>query len=252
MKKAIAILSIIATLFVVLTIKEIMPKVDAKEDNKTKLESSEVSDFAKNINMEKAKNIMIVAHPDDETIWGGDHLLEEDYVVVCITCGTNKIRDKEIRNVLDVSDDELIKLGYPDNPGGIVSDWEGYKEDIAKDLDEILTMKKYDKIVTHNPQGEYGHKHHIMTNHMVTYLVNKENLVDELYYFAKYYTKNEMDLNSNVKFPIQNYNKKMNEMVKLYKSQSFIQTSFSHVMPSEQWQKYTDLIQTSANKSMNN
>lgn len=252
MKKAIAILSIIATLFVVLTIKEMMPKVDAKEDNKTKLESSEVSDFAKNINMEKAKNIMIVAHPDDETIWGGDHLLEEDYVVVCITCGTNKIRDKEIRNVLDVSDDELIKLGYPDNPGGIVSDWEGYKEDIAKDLDEILTMKKYDKIVTHNPQGEYGHKHHIMTNHMVTYLVNKENLVDELYYFAKYYTKNEMDLNSNVKFPIQNYNKKMNEMVKLYKSQSFIQTSFSHVMPSEQWQKYTDLIQTSANKSMNN
>lgn len=252
MKKAIAILSIIATLFVVLTIKEIMPKVDAKEDNKTKLESSEVSDFAKNINMEKAKNIMIVAHPDDETIWGGDHLLEEDYVVVCITCGTNKIRDKEIRNVLDVSDDELIKLGYPDNPGGIVSDWEGYKEDIAKDLDEILTMKKYDKIVTHNPQGEYGHKHHIMTNHIVTYLVNKENLVDELYYFAKYYTKNEMDLNSNVKFPIQNYNKKMNEMVKLYKSQSFIQTSFSHVMPSEQWQKYTDLIQTSANKSMNN
>lgn len=252
MKKAIAILTVIATLFVVLTIKEIMPKVDAKEEDQTKLESLEVSDFAKNINIEKVKNIMIVAHPDDETIWGGDHLLEEDYVVVCITCGTNKIRDKEIRKVLDVSNDELIKLGYPDNPGGIVSDWEGYKEDIAKDLDEILTMKKYDKIVTHNPQGEYGHIHHIMTNHIVTYLVNKENLVDELYYFAKYYTKNEMDLNNNVKFPIQNYNKKMNEMVKLYKSQSFIQTSFSHVMPSEQWQKYTDLIQTSANRSMNN
>lgn len=252
MKKAIAVLSIIAIIFVVLAIKELMPTVDAKEGEEVSIEPLKTSDFAKNINLEKAKNIMIVAHPDDETIWGGDHLLEEDYLVVCVTCGNSTIRDKEIRAVLDVSDDELIKLGYPDNPDGVVSDWEDYKEDITKDLDEILTMKKYDKIVTHNPQGEYGHKQHIMTNHIVTYLVNKENLVDELYYFAKYYTKNEMDLSNNARFPIQNYNKKMNEMVKLYKSQSFIQTSFSHIMPSEQWQKYTDLIQTSANKSMNN
>lgn len=251
MKKAIAVLSIIAIIFVVLAIKEMMPRVDAKEGEEVSIEPLKTSKFATNIDLEKAKNLMIVAHPDDETIWGGDHLLEEDYLVVCITCGTNNIRDREIKNVLTVSDDELIKLGYPDNPGGIVSDWEGYKEDIANDLDEILTMKKYDKIVTHNPQGEYGHKQHIMTNHIVTYLVNKENLVDELYYFAKYYTKDEMNLSNNARFPIQNYNQKINEMVKLYKSQTFIQTSFGHVMSSEQWQKYTDLIQTSANKSMN-
>lgn len=246
MKKAITLLFIAAIIAVALVIKTMIPKVDASTSTKITPES----EFAKKIDLEKSKNLIIVAHPDDETIWGGDHLLEEDYLVVCVTCGTNKNRDKEIRNVLDVSDDELIKLGYPDNPGGVVSDWEEYKEDIIKDLTSIITMKEYDKIVTHNPQGEYGHIHHVMINHMVTEIVKDKYLANHLYYFAKYYTKDEIDLSNAAKFPIKNYNKKINEMVKLYKSQSFIQTSFAHVMGSEQWQKYTDLVNLNTSKTI--
>ena len=42
---------------------------------------------------------MIVAHPDDEMLWGGAHLLNGNYLVVCITCGRSKTRDKEFKEV---------------------------------------------------------------------------------------------------------------------------------------------------------
>ena len=32
----------------------------------------------------KKINLMIVAHPDDETLWGGAHLIEDNYYVVCV------------------------------------------------------------------------------------------------------------------------------------------------------------------------
>ena len=39
--------------------------------------------------------LMVVAHPDDELLWGGLHLIDDDYLVVCITCGPNKVRVNE-------------------------------------------------------------------------------------------------------------------------------------------------------------
>ena len=40
----------------------------------------------KKIDFSKYNKLMIVAHPDDETLWGGGHLIDGDYVVVCVTC----------------------------------------------------------------------------------------------------------------------------------------------------------------------
>lgn len=33
---------------------------------------------------------MIVAHPDDETLWGGSHLIDDNYLVVCMSNGWHK------------------------------------------------------------------------------------------------------------------------------------------------------------------
>ena len=37
------------------------------------------------IHAQEPESLMIVAHPDDETIWGGSHLLKGHYLVVCLT-----------------------------------------------------------------------------------------------------------------------------------------------------------------------
>ena len=46
------------------------------------------------IHAEEPKSLMIVAHPDDEAIWGGSHLMNGNYTVLCITNGNNKKRKK--------------------------------------------------------------------------------------------------------------------------------------------------------------
>lgn len=241
MKKAMTGLIFGIAIMLLFIIKIIPDQVEASNG----MEQS--SKFVKNIDLDKAKNLMISAHPDDETIWGGDHLLEEDYLVVCVTCGTNNIRDKEIKRALNISDDQLIKLGYPDNPDNVVNDWSDYQDDIAKDLEQIILMKDYDKIVTHNKEGEYGHIHHRMTSKMVTDITKEHHLTEKLYYFAKYYSRKDVDANIAVKFPLKNYSKKINEMVKVYKSQAFIETDFNHAMISENWQKYSDLQKKTGN-----
>ena len=49
-----------------------------------------VSKAFNSINLEGIDNIMIVTHPTDEIIFGGAHLIKDNYLVVCITCGNDK------------------------------------------------------------------------------------------------------------------------------------------------------------------
>lgn len=181
-------------------------------------------------------HIMIVAHPDDETIWGGAHLLKEKYLVVCITCGTNAKRVQEIKRVLKETEDELIMLSYPDKIGKERSSWKEEYSFIEKEIEDILRRKKWESIVTHNEKGEYGHQHHIMTHKIVTSIAEKIGQTDQLYYFGTYYRKKEINKAIN---PIEKeLLEKKWELIKKYSSQSFIQTRFDHMFPYENFQKY--------------
>lgn len=180
-------------------------------------------------------NLMIVAHPDDETLWGSEELINNRYLVVCITCGTNKKREKEIEQALKISKDRLIVLDKPDKVKGKRSDWKHYKKQIELEINYIMKKKNWNNIVTHNPEGEYGHIHHKMTNKIVTKVYNKNNN-GNLKYFGKYYSKKRIDKNSGAReIPEEVYDKKM-EMVDVYKSQSFIKNRFN------QMYKYENLV----------
>ena len=134
-------------------------------------------------------NLMIVAHPDDESLWGGVHLAEADYLVVCVTCGSDEQRQKEFEKVIKEFGNKGISLGFPDIENNVISDWSKVYYKIEKELRKIINYKDWDMIVTHNPDGEYGHMHHIMVSTMVTKNADK----NKLYYFNKYYTKEEIE-----------------------------------------------------------
>ena len=180
--------------------------------------------------------IMIVAHPDDETIWGGAHLLKEKYLVVCITCGTNTKRVKEIERVLKETGDALIMLHYPDKVLGKRSSWEKEYPFIQREIEDILSQKKWKEIVTHNEKGEYGHQHHIMTHDIVTSTAKKIKQTGNLYYFGTYYSKKKIGLAKN-SIEEKLLEKKW-ELIKMFSSQSFVQTRFDHMFPYENFQKY--------------
>ena len=181
------------------------------------------------------ESLMIVAHPDDETLWGSEELLKNKYLVVCITCGTNKKREKEIEAALKISKDRLIVLDKPDKVRGKRSDWKHYKKQIEYELKYVIKKKKWNTIVTHNPEGEYGHIHHKITNNIVTKINNKEKN-GKLKYFGKYFSKKRINQNKFAReIPEDIYDMKI-EMIDSYKSQAFIKNRFN------QMYKYENLI----------
>lgn len=194
-------------------------------------------DFSK-LNLSKINKIMVVAHPDDELLWGGGHLIEDDYLVVCITCGPNKVRVHEFQNVMRKTKDAYVMLGYPDKTNGERDNWNSVKKDINDDLKKLLSLKDWDLIVTHNPDGEYGHQHHKMTSSFVTALTeNKKNL----YYFGRYYSKKNIDKHENEMSSLNDKTlTKKNKLIGLYKSQKFIQTTFDHMYGHEDWESYDE------------
>lgn len=200
-------------------------------------------DYTK-IDLNRAKKLMIVAHPDDETIWGGAHLLESDYLVVCITCGADKTRVKEFKKVMKETDDQYIMLGYPDKVLGIRSSWKEDEIKIYNDLQQIISLKDWDLIVTHNVNGEYGHIHHKKTNKIVTQIYNDYNITEPLYFFGKYYTKGNLAKLENKPKEIDEelYKKKVDNLIEVYKSQSFIKESFNQMFRYEDWIKYENII----------
>ncbi len=195
-------------------------------------------DFSK-INLDGYNKLMIVAHPDDEMLWGGSHLIEDNYLVVCVTCGGVKERVNEFVKVMNATNDKYIMLNYPDKTNGERDNWDKVYDDITKDINEIINLKDWDLIVTHNPQGEYGHIHHKMTNAIVTSLMEQKDETNKLYYFGRYHSKKKISNYYNEMSPIPDKDiKEKKRILGMYSSQYFIQTMFDHMYAYEDWESY--------------
>jgi LmbE family N-acetylglucosaminyl deacetylase len=98
-------------------------------------------------------------------------------------------------------------------------------------------MKHWKLIVTHNPNGEYGHIHHKMISKLTTDIYNDKIDKDiTLYYFGKYYSKKYLK-NHNINEPeisIENYDLKC-KILKKYYSQSFINEKYDQMFKYEAW-----------------
>ena len=127
------------------------------------------------LDLKDASKLMIVAHPDDETIWGGAHLLDRGYLVVCLTDGYNKKRASEFNEAVKASGNTPLILDYPDKVNFKRADWSEITDDIEADIELIMSAKHWDIAVTHNPKGEYGHIHHKKTNAITVNAFNKTN-----------------------------------------------------------------------------
>lgn len=193
-------------------------------------------DYSK-IDLNEIDNLMIVSHPTDEILFGGSHLLEDNYLVVCITCGTDKELTHDFIDVLQKTKDKYIILGYPEYSNDERENWSNYKTNIKEDITKIIKLKDWSTIVTHNPEGEFGSLQHKLTSQIVTSISPKK----KLYYFGKYYTKKSI-VNEQNKLSQINQNR-LNQKIKLigmYKTETYIQTEFNHMYKYEEWIKYKE------------
>ena len=183
----------------------------------------------------KADLLLLVAHPDDELIWGGGHLLDDKYLVVCMTRGNDPVRSAEFKSVMEATGDKYLILSYPDKIGKDRSSWNYWKKDMEADIATVLNYKNWKQVATHNADGEYGHHHHQMTHQLVEEAYRETNCDAAFYSFGKYYVNDKVPYDLE-EMPKDLYIQKR-KLAKLYVSQRTTVRKMYHMLPYEYWQK---------------
>lgn len=194
-----------------------------------------------NLDVSGVNKLMIVAHPDDETIWGGEHLMQGGYLVVCFTDSKNKIRKDEFNSAVTKLNETNIPiiLDYPDKTFGIRDNWFGIKDKISNTVDSLLEMKDWDLVVTHNKDGEYGHIQHKAISDIVKNEYIKLGKQDTLYFFGTYHSKKKISKYVDKMTPMddKSYNSKI-EILKSFLSQKNVIDKLFHILKYENWTQY--------------
>ena len=106
------------------------------------------------------RRALVVAHPDDESLWFGGLLAAEpgDWTVICCSIPrTDAIRAWKYFAACEVLGARprllpFIEAGPNEPLSGL----------------DLIDLSGFDQVVTHNTVGEYGHQHHIQLNRLLT------------------------------------------------------------------------------------
>ncbi len=132
------------------------------------------------------KNVaVIVAHPDDETLWAGGTILSHpswNCFIICLCRGSDKERAPKFYKALISFKSEGIMGDLDDGPDQKPLN----KTEVEHAILELLPAKHFDLIISHSPTGEYTrHIRHEETGKAVIKLWNSRKIsTNELWLFA--------------------------------------------------------------------
>jgi LmbE family N-acetylglucosaminyl deacetylase len=149
------------------------------------------------VDKKKSKTVVvIVAHPDDETLWVGGTILSNPswkWFIVCLCRGSDNDRAPKFLKTLQILGAEGIMGDLDDGPEQKPLD----ENDMENTMLRLLPDRHFDLIISHNPNGEYTrHIRHEETGKAVIKLWHSGKIsADELWTFAyedgykKYYPR---------------------------------------------------------------
>jgi LmbE family N-acetylglucosaminyl deacetylase len=128
---------------------------------------------------------LIVAHPDDETLWAGGTILNHPswkWFVVCLCRGSDEERAPRFQNALKILKTEGLMGDLDDGPEQQPLD----ENEIERVILGLLPPWHFDLLITHSPTGEYTrHIRHEETGRAVIKLWHSAKLsASELWTFA--------------------------------------------------------------------
>ena len=97
---------------------------------------------------------VIVAHPDDETLWAGGTILSHpswQWFIVCLCRRSDKERAPKFLKTLQILGSEGIMGDLDDGPEQKPLD----ENELEHAILQLLPSRHFDLIISHNPNGEY-------------------------------------------------------------------------------------------------
>jgi len=128
---------------------------------------------------------VIVAHPDDETLWAGGTILSHPawkWFIICLCRGNDEDRSPRFYNTLKILRADGIMGDLDDGPEQKPLE----ENEVEQTIMKLLPPKHFDLIITHNPYGEYTrHIRHEETGKAVIKLWNSGEIsTGEMWVFA--------------------------------------------------------------------
>lgn len=153
--------------------------------------------------------LMLIAHPDDEIIFGFHDIYHNKCTVLCFTNKNNSKRSQEFYKSIESTNNIGIMFDLPDS---MTNNWKKLTDEyIYESYIKLIICGSFDAVISHDINGEYGHIQHKRVNKIGIYVAKILNI--PFYDFkSRYDPKDYEDIN---------YVTKRNDIFQIYKSQQY-------------------------------
>lgn len=148
----------------------------------------------KKLELHHGRALIVVAHPDDETIWMGGTILRYqniDWTIFSLCQKNNLDRYSNFLKVMKFYRARGIISNLEDR--GVMTLKKSLSE-IEKIIQDNLKRKKFDYIFTHAVNGEYGHLRHKGVHQVIKRMIKEKKLLSDNVFFFAYELKKGTDV----------------------------------------------------------